>query len=285
MVIGPTPPGTGVIAPATSRTASKSTSPTRPSSVRFTPTSITAAPGFTQSAFTRRGEPTAATRMSARRQTPARSAGPRVANGDRGVRVQEQAGERPADQDRAADHHRLRALRLDPGVAEELHHALRRARHQARAALGEQSGASGGQPVDVLPRVDRGDHRVLVDLLGERQLDQDPVHLVVGVQLADQGEQLVLADRGLQLVVDRAHPHLLGLAALVGDVDLRGGVVADEHGGEARRPAAVRSCELPSPRPPLARGPRPRRPCRLSRSRSRPAPDRDLRPQTFFSGA
>ena len=30
IVIGPTPPGTGVIAPATSLTASKSTSPTRP---------------------------------------------------------------------------------------------------------------------------------------------------------------------------------------------------------------------------------------------------------------
>src|SRR5256885_2837705 len=46
MVIGPTPPGTGVIAPATSRAASKSTSPTRPSSVRFMPTAIPAAPGL-----------------------------------------------------------------------------------------------------------------------------------------------------------------------------------------------------------------------------------------------
>ena len=49
MVIGPTPPGTGVIAPATSATASKSTSPTSPSSSRLVPTSITAAPGLTKS--------------------------------------------------------------------------------------------------------------------------------------------------------------------------------------------------------------------------------------------
>jgi SAM-dependent methyltransferase len=50
-VIGPTPPGTGVIAPATSATPSKSTSPTRrPSAVRLVPTSITTAPGRTMSA-------------------------------------------------------------------------------------------------------------------------------------------------------------------------------------------------------------------------------------------
>ena len=64
-VIGPTPPGTGEIQPATPRTASKSTSPTVifvPSgpAIRLMPTSITTAPGFTQSAPTRRGTPQAA---------------------------------------------------------------------------------------------------------------------------------------------------------------------------------------------------------------------------------
>src|SRR4051794_14556632 len=43
IVIGPTPPGTGVIAEATS-TAPGSTSPTRPASVRLMPTSTTTAP-------------------------------------------------------------------------------------------------------------------------------------------------------------------------------------------------------------------------------------------------
>src|SRR5436190_459015 len=73
IVIGPTPPGTGVIADATSETSSKATSPERPSSRRFVPTSITIAPGLTQSAFTIRARPTAAIRTSARRQTPGRS--------------------------------------------------------------------------------------------------------------------------------------------------------------------------------------------------------------------
>ncbi len=59
IVIGPTPPGTGVMARARSCTSSNATSPTRrvlgfplgstPASSRLIPTSMTTAPGFTQS--------------------------------------------------------------------------------------------------------------------------------------------------------------------------------------------------------------------------------------------
>src|SRR5262249_21697893 len=72
-VMGPTPPGTGVIARATWRTDSKSTSPVirpRPPAAsvsRWMPTSTTTAPGFTQSALTRCRRPTAATSRSASR--------------------------------------------------------------------------------------------------------------------------------------------------------------------------------------------------------------------------
>ena len=67
-VIGPTPPGTGVIQLARWAAASNPTSPTnRPSSNRLIPTSITTAPGFTHSPGTMPGRPTATTRMSALR--------------------------------------------------------------------------------------------------------------------------------------------------------------------------------------------------------------------------
>src|SRR5262249_58345385 len=51
MVIGPTPPGTGVIAPATSRAPAKATSPTMrdlppPPAPRLMPPSVTVAPGL-----------------------------------------------------------------------------------------------------------------------------------------------------------------------------------------------------------------------------------------------
>ena len=66
IVIGPTPPGTGVIAPATGSADAKSTSPTSVfGAIRFMPTSITTAPGFIISPVMKFGIPTAATRMSA----------------------------------------------------------------------------------------------------------------------------------------------------------------------------------------------------------------------------
>src|SRR5690606_4112838 len=74
MVIGPTPPGTGVMAPARSFAASKSTSPTSlPSGRRLIPTSTTKAPSLIQSPWTSFGRPTAATTISACRTSAARS--------------------------------------------------------------------------------------------------------------------------------------------------------------------------------------------------------------------
>src|SRR6266404_1882863 len=64
-VIWPTPPGTGVIAPATSSASPNATSPTRRglplgTGIRLMPTSITVAPGLIQSPRTISGLPTAA---------------------------------------------------------------------------------------------------------------------------------------------------------------------------------------------------------------------------------
>ena len=85
--MGPTPPGTGVMAPACFTAASKSTSPTSlvlrldfllffgglSLGTRLIPTSMTIAPFLIQSPLTIKGRPTAATRISARAQTAAKS--------------------------------------------------------------------------------------------------------------------------------------------------------------------------------------------------------------------
>src|SRR6516225_6728026 len=73
IVIGPTPPGTGVIAPATLLADEKSTSPitrARPSGLGagLMPTSMTVAPGLIQSPLTIPGCPAAAITMLAPRQ-------------------------------------------------------------------------------------------------------------------------------------------------------------------------------------------------------------------------
>src|SRR4029078_8818098 len=71
IVIGPTPPGTEVIARATSSASSNATSPSSlrvPSgcSTRSCPTSMTVAPRLSQEPLTNSGRPTAATTMSER---------------------------------------------------------------------------------------------------------------------------------------------------------------------------------------------------------------------------
>ena len=66
IVIGPTPPGTGVIAPATFSALSNSTSPhSFLFSSLFIPTSITTAPSYIISPLIKIGIQTAATRKSA----------------------------------------------------------------------------------------------------------------------------------------------------------------------------------------------------------------------------
>jgi hypothetical protein len=118
MVSGPTPPGTGVIAPAISAT-SGCTSPTSVDPFVRNDSSRLAFPAKRRANSTGIGDfvhahvdhgrarlhevsrviiparPMAATRMSARRQTPAKIVGLRVAHRDGGIRVQQQHG-RPA---------------------------------------------------------------------------------------------------------------------------------------------------------------------------------------------
>lgn len=67
MVMGPTPPGTGVIREAFFNTAEKSTSPTSLPAKRLIPTSMTTELSFTISAVTKFGFPIAAIRISADR--------------------------------------------------------------------------------------------------------------------------------------------------------------------------------------------------------------------------
>ena len=61
-------------------------------------------------------------------------------------------------------------------------------------AGGQAAGVDRVKAVDVLGRIDRGDHPAGIDLGGERQLDQDPVDPLVGVELGDELQQLGLAD-------------------------------------------------------------------------------------------
>ena len=72
VLLKPASPGTGVIAPATSRADSKATSPTIRPPTTLIPTSTTTAPGLSMDAVISPGWPAATTTMSARATCAAR---------------------------------------------------------------------------------------------------------------------------------------------------------------------------------------------------------------------
>ena len=92
----------------------------------------------------------------------------------------------------------------------------------------------GRQPVHVLGRVDQRRQLGVVQVVGQRQLEQDAVDARVGVQLGDQRRQVLARHVATRLVVEGLDAHLGAVLALHAHVDGRGRVVAHQHGGQAR---------------------------------------------------
>ena len=88
--------------------------------------------------------------------------------------------------------------------------------------------------VDVLVRVDALQRGVVVEVLRRRVLDEQPVHLGVGVEPVDDGVQIVLRGVGGQVLVRRGKPELRGLALFDADVSGARIVIADENRRERR---------------------------------------------------
>ena len=111
LVSGPTPPGTGVMAEATSLADSKSTSPTSLPSTTLIPTSTTTAPGLSIAPVTRPGLPGGDDDDVGPADVAGEVARPRVADRDRRVLLDEQERGRHADDGGAADDDRVHARR------------------------------------------------------------------------------------------------------------------------------------------------------------------------------
>ena len=93
------------------------------------------------------------------------------------------------------------------------------------------------EAVDILVRVDGVDDGLFLDVIGQGQLHQDAVHRPIGIQFGDEIEQVRLARVDVQSVLEALHAAGDGLLALVADIDLAGGILADENDGEAGRQA------------------------------------------------
>ena len=238
MVIGPTPPGTGEIAPAISLASLKATSPTSfvlPASpgTRLMPTSITVAPGLIQLPRTISGRPTAAKSKSARRQTSARSLVLECAIVTVAFSASNNCAsglptmlERPTTTASIPDKRRMNRLRHPHG-------AERRARNQRRQAGGEAADIHRMKSVNVFRRIDGVEHSRGIDLLGQRKLHENPVHALIGVELCHKAHELVLRDVRRQLVIERSHAPIDNGFRLRADIDFARRIVAGEHDSKA----------------------------------------------------
>ena len=236
IVIGPTPPGTGVRSPATSADVRRDVA----HDLAVDAVDPDVDDGRARPDHLGRDHPGAADRsdhdvgLADERAEVARAA---VRERHGRVLGEEQERHRLSHDVRAADDDGARALELDLVVAEDLHDPRGCRRRERRAALEQEAGVRGMEAVHVLHRVDRVDDAVLVDLLRQGELREDPGHARVGVQVGDEREQVGLGGVRGELVVDRLDAGLGAGLALHAHVDGRGGVVADEHGGEPDRNA------------------------------------------------
>ena len=139
----------------------------------------------------------------------------------------------------AADHHRFQAGERGVHGLGEQDAAERRARHQRWQSARQPPDIGVMKPVDVLGRIDCGDHLLSVDVFRQRQLHENAVHRQISIEPRDQGEQLFLRGRCRQLVVVGIHARCRDHLRFGADIDIAGRVVADQHDRDARHDAAI----------------------------------------------
>src|SRR5690606_28975100 len=108
-----------------------------------------------------------------------------------------------------------------------------RAGHQVVLADGEGAGVQQGKTVDILLRANGVDHRLVVQVGRQGQLHQDAVDAGIAVEIVDQIHQYRGAGVDGQSVLPGLDAQLLAALDLVGDVDVAGGVVTQQHHGDA----------------------------------------------------
>ena len=237
------------------------------------PTSMTTAPGLTavgaeQARHADRGDEdvgAAADRLQV--------AGARVADGDRRVGRQQQAGDRarrPASSGRRRPPRRPRG-RPPRGASSSITPAGVQG-DEAGHSVGEQAGVGRGQPVDVLAGVERGDDRGRGRCAREAAAGRGSRRRRRRRRARRPAPSSSSSEASAaEAVVDGPHPRLLAGLVLVGDVDLRGGVVADDHRRQGRRPPGLGRCT------PRLRS----RPCARTSAADRLAVDHPGRPTAY----
>jgi hypothetical protein len=164
-----------------------------------------------------------------------------VREGDRGVAALEgqHVRQRPADEVGAPDDDDVRAHGVDAGLGEELEHAVGGAGEEGRVSDGEAPGRVGVEGVHVLGGGDQLLDGSRVEVVRQRQLHEDAVDGVVLVEVGDLRLEVGLGGVGGEDDLAAEHAGRLRRTMLHADVDLGGGVLADEDRRQTRRDAVL----------------------------------------------
>lgn len=132
-----------------------------------------------------------------------------------------------------AKHDRIGAFDRDFIAAKNLHTARGSAGDKSPTIAYELAKVDGVEAIDVFGRSDGFKNALGIDLRGQRELDQDAVDIIVVVQVGDEPEHEVGGYVGGWSVKPMGHAELFAGSNLAFDVDVRGGIFADENGCEA----------------------------------------------------
>ena len=157
-----------------------------------------------------------------------------MADGDRGVLVQQQHGGWFAYQIAAAHHHRVFPCNGDAAALQNLDDSRRGAGRQRRPARLQAARVYRVEAVHVLGRGDGIEQGFRIDVGGQRQLDENAVNLVAGVEAGHEAEHLFGGDgfgRGDEVARNAQIGAGLHLAA---DINLRRRHMAHQHRRQPR---------------------------------------------------
>ena len=119
-------------------------------------------------------------------------------------------------------------------VAQHHQTAQRRARHHGLLPRGQQAHIRDVKPIDIFFRGNRIDHQILVQMAGQGQLHQNPMHRGIGIQLRNQRQQISLGCGSVQLMLERVHAHLDRLLALRAHIDLACRIFPHQNNSQPR---------------------------------------------------
>ncbi len=153
---------------------------------------------------------------------------------DRAMLLQQQHRQRPANDVRAPNHHRISTGQVAEIILQQHQAPGRRARRQAILANDKFADILDMEAVHILVRTDRVDHLPFVDLPRQRQLNQNAMHRRVAIQSLHQRQQLALGRISRQLVLERVHTRGHGLLALVQDIHRARRILTDQHHRQPR---------------------------------------------------